>query len=101
MKTTIYACDRCDWKQDRDRKFDGPYRWMRTVSILMEDGHHDIGYGSRLDGSDMIKSVFWCDVCCAAVGLARHRPVPKADEPPPPTIEDMLREIIREEMGNQ
>lgn len=41
----------------------------------------------------------WCQDCCIAVGLCAPEN-PNSIIHPPPTIEDMLREIIREEVQN-
>lgn len=105
MKTITYACDRCGHTQDSDRKFADTDRWMTTITLAMQDGHQENNNGHlNLTARDTakVKTVLWCDKCCDEVGLSNiHRlSQPMPYDPAPPTLEDMLREIIREEIGN-
>src|ERR1700733_14894536 len=97
MKTETYTCDRCAHAQDRDRKFDGPYRWMRTITLCMEEGFvHRSGTAERFLSRDIVKTVLWCDQCCTETGIdgVTRLARPKPDEAPAPTLEDMVRDIV-------
>jgi hypothetical protein len=83
-----------------DSKTTNTTRWMHTVSIVMTNGHARRNSNTTILCSDFMKTVLWCGSCCEQIGLSRVTRVsaPKPDAPPPPTIEDMLRDIIREEI---
>jgi hypothetical protein len=102
-KREIFTCDRCGYEQDRDRKFNDEMRWMRTITLFVEDGHairQGVNF-HHIASRDRHGSVLWCDKCCEDSGLNRITKVTtaKANEQPEPTIEDIIREIVREETG--
>lgn len=92
-----YVCDRCGHEQLSDRKFTDTDRWMFTVTVISETG---FTRGPRnVMRADRKGCVFWCQNCCQEVGvLAPPEPVAKTQEPP--SLEDMIREIVREEVGH-
>lgn len=103
VKTETFTCDRCKHAQARDRKFGDADRWMKTIDVVMRDGYTTSGAIRSADhGTTFVKTVIWCDQCCAEMGIGDlHSLSPRVpDAPPQPTIEDMLREIMREEIGS-
>ena len=89
MITTIYKCDKCGHEQETNDQM-----WNIGVSV----SHHgsQIGRYETPRGKEM-----WCRKCIEKLGLLpAHGGKPqKPDEPKsaPPSLEDMVREIVREE----
>ena len=98
---TIYKCDRCDHEQEvldssyetHGRK-EGRQFW--TIRLSYKGGIHSnaSGYHSK----DL--TAHWCRTCMAEMGMLEvndeKEKVPQPD--PAPTLEDFLREIVREEI---
>lgn len=86
VKTT-YTCDLCGHTQD-----DSNQMWWVGVSI--DQNRHTSQRYAKMDQ-------LWCRACA----LKRHL-LPFSDEkqkakaPPPPTLEDLVREIVREEVAD-
>lgn len=102
MKTTRYSCDRCGHTQNSDRKLSDSDRWMRTVTLLMEDGcpeRHDFGYRNDLSSRNAVKSVLWCYECTVSVGLPALKEMKDEPESTSPTIEFLVREMIHDEIA--
>ncbi|HTI81812.1 MAG TPA: hypothetical protein VL614_15290 [Acetobacteraceae bacterium] len=74
---------------------------MKTIDVVMRDGYQTSG-GIRSGDRDttFVKTVLWCDRCCAEMGLAKldNLSPPKPEDPPKPTIDELLRKIVREEL---
>ncbi len=84
MITTIHKCDRCGHEQDHNLQ-------MWWVAIQLDHSK----YSSK-------KEKYWCRKCCDEFNLILEPPTPKEGELVPPiiTLEDVIREIIREEIQN-
>jgi hypothetical protein len=89
MIVTTYICDRCKAEQPTREQ-------MWYVSVLVSE--HELNYTTRYPAAS--HSVLWCRACCGAVGVAFTPPVALVGAPDP-TIEDFIREIVRNEVGNQ
>jgi len=77
---TTYTCDRC--KQESD-----VYGWLNTISVSITR------YPQH--------TAEWCDDCVIALGVVLPSTLGRghAQAPQPaPTIEDMIREIVRSEI---
>ena len=92
-KTENRKCDRCG-ASSRTIDGEGESLKLHTISVGVEVHI----YGRRgVTG----KKADWCTECCERTGLIlppkpkNNEPTPKIPEPP--TIEDMLRELAREE----
>lgn len=82
---TTYACDRCGHQQNS-----GEQMWDIGVGIQPTAQYKPIEY---LKGKSL-----WCRAC--VVGVLGLLPKNNDDPPPPspaPTLEDMIRQIVREE----
>ena len=94
-----FRCDRCGYAQPSDRKFGDDERWMHTLRIVLSEG--DVGSHCNLSYRDQVRAVLWCDQCVTALDVRRHMlaagPVPSV-EPVTPSLEDLIREIVREEL---
>ena len=83
---TIYTCDRCnktvEWSIGR--------RTLHSISVTV-------------DGNQCAHPILeWCRECVVEIGLVKWTPIPpqkKEDLPEPISIEDLIREIVREELG--
>ena len=88
---TTYKCDRCGCEQDTNQQ-------MWEVAILVQ----------YLDENARIKREFkwlprgtpiWCRTCCDVVGLiGQWKPLEAEPQTVAPTLEDKIREIMREEI---
>lgn len=90
MITVIYTCDRCGSAYPTDDK-------MWNVGIAVEN-RSSPGYYNR----DWLTNKFqhqqlWCEICINQVRLKAPQPR-STTEPTPPTFEDILRAIVREEV---
>ena len=101
---TTHTCDRCGHTQDQFGIVDkNGWRKMRTIRLIAY--HNPVGdnmaYYRPPNYEDSQHQVLWCEACCVEVGIVRV--VKRGAQPPslPETpLEDMLREIIREEISN-
>ncbi len=89
MIVTTYTCDRCGHDQTKTEQ-------MWDIGIVI--GHHP----SRADWSRTPNPCqLWCRTCVETLGLLPQGGGEKDAPPlpdPPPTLEDMIREIARQEM---
>lgn len=90
MKTTIYKCDRCgaedtsnEIKIERVGAFVGSYQTYKS-------------YGKN--NREQVLEKEWCQTCRTDVGFQLHYD-PKPQTESPITLEDLIRELIREEIG--
>ena len=87
MRKTILTCDRCGATSDQ-------MTFLTPVSVS--------GRLSYSSGYYTLAEAEWCDKCLREVRAALKLPdePPKPDEPAPQrmTIEDLIREIVREEV---
>jgi len=90
MRTTTYKCDRCGAESIGDDTID-------LLSIYLGEGQYmsdAVHRGHRKE---------WCVKCRIETGI--HKPEKTLPEIKPidsaPTLEEMIREIVREEIQNQ
>ena len=88
MIGTTYTCDRCNHEQTTFGK-------MWTVEIAV----NEMGTWSKPSNSKGALSKLWCRRCVETFGLLQ----PAKDDTehvitPPPTLEDLIREIVQNEM---
>lgn len=87
MRKTILTCDRCGETSER-RDF------LLPVTVTTKSSNSTFTYELAI--------AEWCDKCLREVRAALKLPEepPKPDEPAPQrmTIEDLIREIVREEV---
>lgn len=89
---TEYTCDRCKKVVDKDQ--------LSSVNIGITQGPGVRYFGQYTN--HVIKGQDWCSPCLSECGLVEQ----KKDHPEeklvtPLTLEEMFREIVREEIKNQ
>jgi hypothetical protein len=64
---------------------------------------HVVPHGSGYASSGAMHKALLCRKCCMEIGVlpARSEEEKKLVPPTPPTIEDMIREIVIDEIANQ
>ena len=79
-----YTCDRCGHTQNNSDQM-----WRTGVFI----GHINYPVGEQ-------NAAIWCRKCIESVGLLPPNPplVTEATQPKKPTLEELIRELIREEL---
>lgn len=93
-RRTEFTCDRCGEKADIEGG--GPRTWL-LAALLSSTPIPTSGYQcvtKRYDAE-------WCDKCARLSGLLPLTPeLTEAESPPPPepTLEDLIRQIVREEL---
>ena len=88
MITTTYKCDRCGHEQA-----DNTQMWNVWIGYACLP--YTRGYGTTTGVRDSL----WCRPCMETMKvLGAEREDPKAPVVPPPTLEETIREIIREEV---
>lgn len=96
MREVAYTCDRCGYETDswdNTRSEGGSSRQMWTVGVAVRHSQHLQSVGAYVTEGQRAD---WCDSCVREMGLVGVKPTPNQD-PPPPTLEDIIREIVREE----
>lgn len=83
---TTYTCDRCGAKQDTHQQF-----WNVAVRVWSFD--------SLPTSYDMGPKNQWCRSCCEMFGILPHTKE-RTVITPEPTIEDLIREIVRQEVAD-
>jgi hypothetical protein len=85
---TTYCCDRCDYSQDTPDQM-----WNVQALVWAMNGNPP-----HLSYADKDRKL-WCRRCCEEMGIL-PRPKPREGDPPfvPPSFEDLVREIAREEI---
>jgi hypothetical protein len=89
MKKTILTCDRCK------KEVDG----LNQVAAGIRKENYST-YGGRATTINSPYMAEWCQVCCEIVGLYNYDP-PPTPEQTQITLEELIREIIREEIDNK
>lgn len=79
-----YVCDKCGHTQATDDQM-----WSIGIAIVWARG--------TLSDSNLNKKQLWCRACIEKLGLLPPKP-PAVKPDPAPTLEDMIREIVREEI---
>jgi len=92
MRKTILTCDRCKKEVDKLSEVGAGIR-----------SHQYSSYGITGDAYVVHQlGAEWCLDCCIEMGIAKPCKESSAQPiQPSPTLEDMIREIIREELENR
>ena len=89
MRTVTLKCDRCGATAENDKNF------LKQVAV-------GVNWGYGFQAADRKLEAEWCRECLIKAGL--HSPQNEADEKiaplVPPTLEDLVRDIVRDEMAN-
>jgi len=89
MRTVTLKCDRCGATAENDKNF------LKHVAV-------GVNWGYGFQAADRKLEAEWCRECLIKAGL--HSPQNEADEKiaplVPPTLEDLVRDIVRDEMAN-
>lgn len=99
MKTTTYRCDRCQrYSTDKSeldlKEIKVGIREMNYASSSYHAGFHIYNPRKELTAE-------WCKTCCAEVGFVSEQGKdPNAAEEVRPSLEDLIREIVAEEVEN-
>jgi hypothetical protein len=85
-----YICDKCKAVQETYEQF-----WRVAIGLGLFNSYKTEKYDEQ-------RSQQWCRACCEKMGLLRGDNHPEKQVPPAPvpTFEDLLRDLIREEIGN-
>lgn len=103
MQELIQTCDRCGKRSsNKDKK----HFELVTVSVIRNDRTRFDGYRSqpgvvwRREVGEL--KAEWCPDCLAEMGLNADMPQKVGEDKPtmPPTLEDVIRELIRDEIKN-
>ena len=89
-QTTTYTCDRC-----KNSAIDDP-RFLVHVRVDCGDPYSQSGYSPAKTAGQM-----WCADCLVSMGLIWPSNIGRdnATAPiPPPTLEEVIRDIIRDEV---
>ena len=90
MRKTILTCDRCKKEVEKLEEVGAG----RRVKSYGDDSRE------RMEVCQVLAE--WCLECCIEMGIAAPcKESPAIPIRPPPTLEDMVREIIREEIENK
>lgn len=94
MKKTILTCDRCKLDVDALNEVGAGLRSIKYG--MYGSGYHSWDLGGQIHAD-------WCRPCCVEVGFITENYGKKEEKPiiPPPTLEDMIREMIREEIDSK
>jgi len=90
MIKTAYICDRCKHEQEKPEQ-------MWNVAVLAEH-FPDTPRANTYDA--FISAQLWCRKCCEEMKIYPIVSRKKEEEPLPPTLEDQIREIVRDEVEN-
>lgn len=89
MTSTTYQCDRCKKFLEGKKPYGRPEQFW-TVAVTLSDGY----------GETVVDKQEWCLPCVEEMKMfcpPKNYPNPQPDEKP--TLEDFIREIVREEVG--
>ncbi|MEE9597935.1 MAG: hypothetical protein V3V96_14270 [Acidiferrobacterales bacterium] len=87
MKTVTYKCDRCKKEINHPKE----QVWNVAVGLECEPKSPSLFYSS-------CPRAQWCRRCTEEFRLVVAPSVPVPPLPPPPTIEDLIREIVQQEV---
>ncbi len=87
MKKTILTCDRCKKEVEE----------LHDVGAGKREYHNSLyGEGSFYEVRQLCAE--WCLNCCIEMGITKVRETDIKEKDPIPTLEDLIREIVREEL---
>lgn len=96
-RETHYTCDRCG-KTDNDLGRIG----LKTVAVGIKEiafAYYDTNSNDLFDANR--REAEWCAECLVKVGIYPKSAIPNTVQiDPPPTLENLIREIIQEEIQN-
>ena len=86
---TKYNCDKCGHTQTTPRQM-----WHICIGHGPIEGNYDPAYYKT-------HQQMWCRSCMEGTGILKGDASPETKTPPelPPTLEDILRQIMREEIS--
>ena len=93
MIVTTYTCDKCGHSQERPQSPKQLWDVGIGIEALGTGSYHSIS--SRLAHKQI-----WCRSCIIKSGLFPPSHIDKEKAPTPPTLEDMIREIMKEEIDD-
>ena len=100
MKREINVCDRC--KKTAETKEEKEALALTDISVGRKPTYSSYG-GNTVYPANKEWSAEWCLTCCKEVGVARILPPqPRHTDTmsaPAPSLEDMIREIVREQVA--
>lgn len=88
---TTYTCDKCGHHQTKNDQ-------MWGIGVVLQ---HGMEVSNSRYSTSLIPQAkgLWCRKCIESIGLLCEAPKPDdKDAPPPPTLEDMIREIVQNEL---
>ena len=94
MIVTTYTCDKCGHSQERP----GSPKQLWDVGIGIEVVGSSRSYSTS---PPLFHAKIWCRDCVTKAGLLLPSRTDEEKAPtPPPTLEDMIRELIKEEIDD-
>lgn len=87
-RNVSYTCDKCGHTQDTEDQM-----WETGVLLRHTGGRHI--YSSNFTPSF---EQLWCRKCIVSVGLLAPSIKKESEPTTPPTLEDMIRDIVSEEI---
>lgn len=93
MVTRILTCDRCKRELDKGEA-------LISVAVLYVFGENIYTNSSS---NYKAASAQWCRTCCIEMGIISNKPgaeIKVTPIEPKPTLEDFIREIIRDELAS-
>ena len=87
---TQYICDRCGHSQENNNQM-----WDFEMNLYNSE--------SRSRGKHRCTTVMWCRTCVEHFGWLPRNPEKQKENPlpiPTPSLEDLIREIVKDELSN-
>lgn len=95
MRTVTVKCDLCGEEPPKRIDTGLPQTWIVSITCKPDDYHR-----SQYHLIQREQQAEWCSKCVERMGV--RRPLVRADEPPvKPTLESIIREIVREEQVSE
>ena len=94
-RTITYRCDKCGSESTEAKNLD-----LKLVAVGIKEDQYSSFSGQTFtlqDGEKRQKEM--CQACRRALGIDYVEKPKTANPPSYPTLEDMIREIVREEIG--
>jgi hypothetical protein len=98
MKREILVCDRC--KTEAESKEEKAKLRLGTVALGFDLSYGGFGSGGNVYAAHQTWSRQWCQECRKELGILENQiKKPEPDASPPPTLEEMVREMVKDEMS--